>query len=163
MKGEGAKRKRIEKKRIGKDNMVLPRDKNLRPRSTELRNNATRHENHLWYDFLRTYRIRFNRQRIIGDYIADFYCPKANLVIELDGSQHFEKDAIEYDKIRTAYFTSLGIKEIRFNNNEIDNNFYEVCSIIDKTVQSSGHFVTTSFPKEAESPLERGRSEAEED
>ena len=53
----------------------------------------TKEEKHLWNDFLRTYPIRFMRQKIIGRYIADFYCAKANLVIELDGSQHYEKKA----------------------------------------------------------------------
>ena len=80
---------------------LLPRDKKLRLRAAELRKNATMEENHLWYDFLRAYPVQFNRQRIIGEYITDFYCAKARLVIELDGMQHNTEFAMEYDSIRT--------------------------------------------------------------
>ena len=107
--------------------ILLPRDKKLKPRSTELRTNATKQENRLWYDFLRKYDIHFYRQRIIGDYIVDFYCPKAKLVIEVDGSQHFEEDAFEYDKVRTEYLEALGLHVQRFANNEVNENFDGVC------------------------------------
>jgi very-short-patch-repair endonuclease len=117
----------------------LPRDKRLNPYSRNLRSNATKQENHLWFDFLRNHLLRFNRQRIIGDYIADFYCPKANLVIELDGSQHYEEDAIEYDKQRTDYLEGLGLKVIRFTNTDIDRNFDGVCEVIEQTLQSQIH------------------------
>lgn len=76
----------------------LLRNKKLKSFSSQLRNNATKEEKHLWYDYLRTYSVRFNRQRIIGRYIVDFYCPKARLVIELDGSQHYEGKAVELSR-----------------------------------------------------------------
>jgi len=117
------------------DNRLLPRNKKLKVQAANLRNVATRQENHLWYDCLRTYSARFNRQRIIGVYIADFYCAKAKLVIELDGSQHYEEREMEHDKERTQYLEGLGIKVLRFSNMDVDVNFEGVCQIIDITVK----------------------------
>ena len=117
------------------NNKRLPRNKNLKNLSTNLRNNATAEENKLWYEFLRTYPIRFNRQRIIGSYIVDFYCAKAKLVIELDGSQHYEPDTIKSDTERTKFFEGLGLKVLRFSNLDINKNFYEVCTVIDNEIQ----------------------------
>ena len=65
-----------------------PYNKNLKPVAQELRRNATKQENHLWYDFLREFRPRFTRQRIVGSYVLDFFCLQARLAVELDGSQH---------------------------------------------------------------------------
>ena len=79
------------------ENSFLPRNKKLKVFSRNLRKNATPQENKLWYQMLRTYPVRFNRQRVIGDYIVDFYCDKANLVVVLDGSQHFEVKGISAD------------------------------------------------------------------
>jgi len=79
----------------------LPRNKHLKLPARELRKNSTKQENHLWYDFLCKFSPRFIRQHIINSYILDFYCHKAELAIELDGSQHYEKDALEYDQART--------------------------------------------------------------
>jgi very-short-patch-repair endonuclease len=115
---------------------MLPRNKNLRNRSSELRNNATKQENHLWYDFLRSYYLRFYRQRIIGNYVVDFYCPKAKLIIELDGSQHYEKEAVEYDATRTEYLNSLGLYVIRFSDGDVDDYFEAVCQSIEKAILS---------------------------
>jgi len=112
----------------------LPRNKELNFHSRSLRNNATRQENHLWYDYLKKHSLRFNRQSVIGEYIADFHCPHVNLVIEIDGSQHYEEEAIEYDKRRTAYFESLGLTVIRFTNKDIDSNFDGVCQVIEQTM-----------------------------
>ncbi len=114
----------------------LPRNKNLKNYSSELRNNATPEENKLWYEFLRTYPVRFNRQRIIDNYIVDFYCAKAKLVIEIDGSQHFETKSEKYDENRTHNLENFGIHVLRFANNEIHESFYEVCTVIDQTVKS---------------------------
>lgn len=118
------------------ESKFLPRNKNLKNLSSELRKNSTPQENKLWYEFLRMYPVRFNRQRIIGNFIADFYCDKAKLVIEIDGSQHFETENISKDSKRTEYFKSLGISVLRFANNEINENFYEVCSVIDKETKN---------------------------
>ena len=117
----------------------LPRDKKLNPYSRSLRKNATKQENHLWYDFLKKHPLQFNRQRIIGDYIVDFHCPKAKLVIELDGSQHYKGDAIEYDKQRTDYLESLGLMVMRFTNVDIDRNFDGVCQVIEQTILDQLH------------------------
>ena len=106
----------------------------LAQRARELRKNATRHENHLWYDFLRTYPVQFKRQSVIFSFIADFYCPAARLVVELDGSQHFTEDAQEYDKARTEVIEMLGIRVLRFTNDDIDRHFRDVCDTIDRAV-----------------------------
>ena len=88
----------------------------------------------MWYDFLRTYPLLFLRQKIIGGYIADFYCAKAGLIVEIDGSQHYRDEAAEYDAARTEYFGSLGLKVVRISNIEVNKNFRGVCEYIDKIV-----------------------------
>lgn len=99
-----------------------------------LRKNMTREERHLWYDFLRDYPVRFYRQKVIGKYIVDFYCAKANLVVELDGSQHYEGSTVAYDNERTAYLEQYGLKVVRFSNRELNENFGGVCEYIDYLV-----------------------------
>ena len=103
----------------------------------QLRKNMTKEERHLWYDFLRNYPVRFARQKIIGMYIADFYCPDAKLVIELDGSQHYEDKNVEKDQERTNFFKLYGIQVIRIPNNQVNQNFAGVCAYIDNIVQKS--------------------------
>lgn len=95
----------------------------------------TREECRLWYDFLRTYPIRFTRQKVLGKYIADFYCAKAKIVIELDGSQHYEEANALYDAERTAFLSEYGLQVIRIPNKEIRMNFYGVCEYIDSVVK----------------------------
>ena len=102
-----------------------------------LRKNATPQEKHLWYDFLSTYEVRFQRQKAIGNFIADFYCHKAKLVIELDGSQHYTKPGKINDEYRTEKLEDLDLKVIRFSNHQINTNFESVCNYIDKVVKSS--------------------------
>ena len=114
----------------------IPRQIALLPLAREARKAMTPWERHLWYDFLRSYPIKCYRQRIIGLYIADFYCAKAKLVIELDGSQHYTKESQEYDRARTAYLEALSLKVIRFSNSDVDRNFLGVCTCIDKTIQA---------------------------
>ena len=97
----------------------------------------TKEERHLWYDFLRTYPVRFLRQKVFGKYIVDFYCAKAQIIIELDGSQHYEDRNIEKDAERTAFLESYGLKVIRIPNNEITENFEGVCEYIDRAVKQS--------------------------
>ena len=103
-----------------------------------LRKNMTPEERHLWYDFLKTYPIRFNRQKIIGKYIVDFYSAKAKLIIELDGSQHYEKRGIDKDVERTKFLEQYGFI-IRIPNNEIKQNFRGVCEYIDLCVKQALH------------------------
>ena len=106
-----------------------------RRRSQELRKNQTKEENHLWYDFLKTYPVQFRRQYPTGCYYADFFCYQANLVVELDGSQHFEPENIIADQQRTAFFAEKGISILRFTNTDIWKNFSGVCETIDREVK----------------------------
>ena len=102
-----------------------------------LRKNATPQENHLWYDFLSKYEIRFQRQKAIDNFIADFYCHKAKLIIEIDGSQHYDEENRRNDEIRTEILEGYDLKVIRFTNRQIDTNFRGVCEYIDAIVQES--------------------------
>ena len=108
----------------------------LRDLSRKLRKKMTKEERHLWYDFLSSYPIRFVRQHPIAGYIVDFYCAKAHLVIELDGSQHFEDEAQERDAKRTADLRALGIAVVRFPNNAVNRKFEGVCEWIDICVHA---------------------------
>ncbi len=110
---------------------------NLVAYARDLRKNMTKEGRRLWYDFLNTYPIKFTRQKILGKYIADFYCAKANLVIELDGSQHYEPEGIENDNKRTAYLNRYKIRLIRISNLDIKNNFEAVCQYIDEIIKAS--------------------------
>lgn len=92
-------------------------------------------ENKLWYDFLRTYPVRFQRQKVIDGYIADFYCFKARLVIELDGEQHYTVAGMEYDEIRTDILNAYSLEVIRFSNREVKQQFVSVCQAIDRKVK----------------------------
>ena len=100
-----------------------------------LRKNMTREERHLWYDFLKTYPVQFKRQYSLGAYIVDFYCFQARLVVELDGSQHCETEAVEYDKRRTEFLQRQGFAVLRFSNLDVMGNFRGVCEVIDRTVK----------------------------
>ena len=101
----------------------------------ELRREMTPHERKLWYMFLRKYPVKFYKQKIIEPYIVDFYCASAKLVIELDGSQHYEEAGMESDKARDKRLHELGLKVLRFSNREIDREFDAVCETIDRAVQ----------------------------
>ena len=97
----------------------------------------TKEECHLWYDFLRSYPIRFSRQKVLGKFIADFYSAQARLVIELDGSHHYENGMMEADAERTSFLESYGLRVIRIPNNEVNSNFRGVCEYIDLAVKQS--------------------------
>lgn len=108
----------------------------LRAHAQQLRKNATKEENCLWYQFLRTHPYQFKRQEVIGGYIVDFFCPKAGLVIELDGGQHYEEKGIQYDEERTQYLEEVrGLCVLRFTNLDINQNFEGVCLAIDQMLQ----------------------------
>ena len=115
--------------------MTKKRSERVVSNAKELRNNMTKEESHLWYDFLKDYPIKFTRQEVIGYYIADFYCPTVKLVIEIDGRSHTSEDAKEYDAVRTDYLENHGIEVIRFLNSEIKKHFDEVCIEIEKIVK----------------------------
>ena len=108
----------------------------LRQRSQSLRKNMTKEERHLWYDFLKTYPVQFKRQYTIGVYIADFYCFRAKLIVELDGSQHCEAETLAYDQRRTAYMRQQGYHVLRISNRDVMTQFSAVCAAIDAAEQS---------------------------
>ena len=109
----------------------------LIPLAKQLRKEMTKEERHLWFDFLRGYPVRFTRQKVLGRYIADFYSAKAKLVIELDGSQHYEDSNAVKDAERTKFLEGYGLRVIRIPNNEVNRNFSGVCEYIDAVVQQS--------------------------
>lgn len=115
--------------------MILPKNKALKSNAQNLRRSMTWEERHLWYDFLRTLPTQFKRQKVIGNYIVDFYCDQAKVVIELDGSQHYEDQAQQYDTERTAFLSSLGLHVLRFSNLDVKRNFQSVCEQIDMAVK----------------------------
>ena len=102
-----------------------------------LRKNATPQENHLWYRFLAKYEIRFQRQKAIDDFIADFYCHRAKLIIEIDGAQHYTEHGLQKDNFRTEILKKYNLRVIRFTNQQIDTDFQGVCEYIDAVVQAS--------------------------
>ena len=106
-------------------------DPTLKSHARELRNNMTKEERHLWYDFLRPYPAKFLRQHPVERYILDFYCAAARLAIELDGSQHYEPKERAYDARRTQTLQAKGILVLRVPNNAIWENFDGVCTWID--------------------------------
>ncbi|MBR3752774.1 MAG: endonuclease domain-containing protein [Ruminiclostridium sp.] len=116
---------------------MKPYDKNNIPLARNLRKNMTPWERKLWYDFLRTYPARFQRQKAIGSYIADFYCAKAKLVIELDGGGHYDPNQIEQDARRTKALQAMGLTVLRFSNLDIHRNFSGVCQSIDNHIKGS--------------------------
>ena len=109
----------------------------LTPLARELRQNLTKEERHLWYDFLRQYPVRFLRQKVVGNYIADFYCASAKIVVEIDGSQHYDEEAMAKDAERTSFLGRYGLTVLRFTNREIHENFRGVCEYIDCMVQKN--------------------------
>ena len=117
--------------------MLRKHNKSIVPAAKILRKNMTKEESHLWYDFLRTYPVRFSRQKVLGKFIADFYCAEAKLIIELDGSGHYTDNGRQYDEERTAFLQAYGITVIRITNREIHQNFRGVCEYIEQLVKQS--------------------------
>ena len=117
--------------------MQSKHNKQLVPLAKQLRKETTKEERHLWYDFLRTHPVRFSRQKVLGKYIADFYSADAKLVIELDGSQHYEDIHAEKDAERTAFLEGYGLTVIRIPNNEVTGNFRGACEYIDAVLRQS--------------------------
>ena len=117
--------------------MRYKHNKQLVPFAKHLRKEMTKEERHLWYDFLRSYPVRFSCQKVLGKYIADFYSAEAKLVIELDGSQHFEDRNVKKDADRTAFLEGYGLTVVRIPNNEVGRNFRGVCESIDAIVKQS--------------------------
>ena len=110
--------------------MNTNRNPALSANARELRRNMTKEERHLWYDFLKTLPQTVHRQKVIGRYIADFYCAEKLLVIELDGSQHYRDVGADSDKARDAWMKEQGITVLRYSNADINRNFEAVCEDI---------------------------------
>lgn len=116
--------------------MSLPYNHKLIPNAKELRKNATPQEQHLWYDFLSSYPVRFQRQKTIDRFIVDFYCHAAKLVVEIDGSQHYTEDGMAYDEERSLILTQkYELTVIRFSNRDVDKHFKDVCETIHHAVR----------------------------
>ncbi len=103
----------------------------------KLRKNMTKEERHLWYDFLKILPVTVNRQKVIGKYIVDFYVAASKIVIELDGSQHYEDSGIEDDAKRDMFLNSLGIKVLRYSNLDVNQSFESVCQDILNHINTS--------------------------
>lgn len=119
----------------------MEKNQKLTPLAQSLRKNQTKEEGLLWYRFLSKYPLRFRRQYTIGNYIVDFYCHKAKLVIELDGSQHYCPEGAEYDAKRSMYLESLGLCVIRYSNLDVLRNFSAVCMQIDMIAKQRANTV----------------------
>ena len=115
--------------------MQAKHNQQLVPLAKKLRKEMTKEERHLWYDFLRSYPVRFSRQKVLGKYIVDFYSAEAKLVIELDGSQHYEPKELEKDAERTIYLAGYDLMVLRLPNHEVMRNFSGVCEYIDQIVR----------------------------
>jgi len=116
--------------------MTILKDNSQLANARRLRREMTPHERKLWYLFLRKYPVKIYKQRIIGRFIVDFYCACANLVIEVDGSQHYEPQGMVYDAERSQFLAALGLEVLRFSNRDIDRDFRGVCEQIEITIQN---------------------------
>ncbi len=99
----------------------------LTTNAQSLRKAMTKEERKLWYDFLKKLPLTIQRQKVIGNYIVDFYCAQAKLVIELDGSQHYEEEMRAADEQRDACLRELGLRVVRYSNLDVNRNFNSVC------------------------------------
>ena len=120
----------------------------LTPYAQRLRREQTKEERKLWYEFLKTYPVRFHRQYVLDPYTVDFYCHKAKLVVELDGSQHYEHSGQERDAKRTADLNEMGLAVLRFSNLDVLHRYPGVCEAIDLAVKKA-----VSSQGKSESPL----------
>ena len=114
----------------------LPMNSALKKYAVEIRKNMTDEEKKVWYQILKGHIPKFHRQRIIGNYIVDFYCPKLKLIIEIDGYQHFEERQLAYDAERTEYLEKLGFYVLRFENTEVNKEFEDVKYVIENVCKA---------------------------
>ncbi|MBQ9664026.1 MAG: endonuclease domain-containing protein [Oscillospiraceae bacterium] len=114
-------------------------------RARELRRDMTPEEKTLWYQFLRHHPLHWYRQRVIGEYIVDFYCRSASLVVEVDGCQHGELDARYADQLRDQALGDMGIRVLRFTNVDVRYHFRQVCSVIGLAASGWGADIAGSF------------------
>ena len=126
----------------------MKEENSIRTHAQQLRKNATKEENHLWYDFLRTYPVQFLRQKPFGPYIVDFYCHQAKLAVELDGSQHYLEPGLKADRKRTEYLENVEhIRILRFSNLDIKENFEGVCIAIRQAVEEALPSSAAALPR----------------
>ncbi|MBQ7139237.1 MAG: endonuclease domain-containing protein [Clostridia bacterium] len=125
--------------------MNQTRNAKLTPNAKTLRKTMTKEERRLWYDCLKRLPVTVNRQKVLGRYIVDFYCASAKIVIELDGSQHFEEAALEADQERDAYLSNLGLTVLRYTNLQVNRSFKEVCEDVYRHIMQA----STSSPAAA--------------
>ena len=116
-------------------NQFVQYNRRHKPFAQELRRNMTAEEKHLWYEFLKAYPVQFRGQKPIGNYIADFFCSQALLVVEIDGGQHFTDQGQIYDQERSYYMQRKGLYVLRFSNHEVNTQFNAVCMKIHSVVQ----------------------------
>ena len=133
---------------IAVDGKVLYNAKNIEY-ARQLRKDMTKQERKLWYEYLKKSNYKWYKQRRIGNYIVDFYCDKLRLVLEIDGSQHYEEEQKEYDKARTKMLNACGISVLRIANNKIDDNFLGVCEYIDIVI---GKILANSLEETSQAP-----------
>ena len=114
----------------------LPINPELKEYAVEMRKNMTDEEKKVWYQILKGHVPKFHRQRVIGNYIVDFFCPKLKLIIEIDGYQHFYEENKEYDNKRTEYFEKLGLYVLRFENTEVNKDIENVRYVINNVCDS---------------------------
>ena len=110
---------------------------NLTPYAKRLRSEMTKEERRLWYDFLKPLPQTFHRQKVIGPYIVDFYCAAAKLVIELDGSQHYDEAGAAADRERDQWLRSQGLTVVRYSNSDVQTDFSGVCEDILRLLATS--------------------------
>jgi very-short-patch-repair endonuclease len=118
---------------------MIPYNKTLKQRARELRGGMTDAERKLWSKIRRKqiHDLQFYRQKPVGNYIVDFYCPSAKLIIEVDGAQHYQSDQWEYDRVRDAFLKGLGFEVLRFSNLDVLRNVEGVTEkIMDKVGES---------------------------
>ena len=125
---------------------AIKKNNDLLDVAKDLRSHMTPQERHLWYDFLRAYPVKIYRQRIIDNFVADFYCYQARLVIELDGAQHYTPKGKTYDEARTKVLEHYGLSVIRFSNRDIDDRFDGVCNMIDTTIKEKVKYLSQIPP-----------------
>ena len=130
-------RGRCQRKLTDEVEMNKTNNSKLTGNAKTLRKNMTKEERHLWYDFLKTLPVTINRQKVIGNYIVDFYIASSQIVIELDGSQHYEDSSIENDAKRDAFLNDLGMKVLRYSNLDINQRFESVCQDILNHINTS--------------------------
>ena len=109
-------------------------DKSLVKNAQKLRKEMTKEEKHLWYDFLKKLPIQVKRQKNIENYILDFYIPSLKIAIEIDGIQHTSEEGRIQDEKRDSVLNSYGIRVLRFQNRDINNNFLSVADEILKVL-----------------------------